>query len=133
VRTIRLCVLQVWSDVLAVFQRIYTDANLYDPEEFLIISESANQILGDLEIKARDDNVELPLDIELALEVVPAEGGPICGYYFINHKSRCLFWLDDFDAGGICSEIKAVVSLSHLRKFGLFTELDLVWLTDTYW
>jgi hypothetical protein len=89
--------------------------------------------LGDLEIKARDDNVELPSDIELALEVVPAEEGPICGYYFINHKSRCLFWLDEFDAGEICSEINAVVSLSHLRKFGLFAELDLVRLADTYW
>jgi hypothetical protein len=96
-------------------KRIYTDANLYDPEEFLIISESANQILGDLEIKAQDDNIELPSDIELALEIIPTEEGPICGYYFINHKSRCLFWLEEFDAEGICSEINAVVSLSHLR------------------
>jgi hypothetical protein len=124
---------QVWSDILAVFQRIYTDANLYDPEEFLIISESANQILGDLEIKAQDDNVELPSDIELVLEIVPAEEGPICGYYFINHKSRCLFWLEKFDAEIICAGIYVVVSSSHLRKFGLCSEPDLVRLADTCW
>ena len=86
-----------------------------DTTALLAAPALGNQILGDLEIKAQDDNVELPSDIELAVEVIPTEEGPICGYYFINHKSRCLFWLDEFDAGEICLEINAVVSLSHLR------------------
>jgi hypothetical protein len=103
---------------LTVCQRIYTDANLYEVNEFLVITESADQILGDLENKARDEGITLPPDIELVLEIVPQAKGPICGYYFVEHKSRCLFWLEEFDAEGICEEIKAVVSLSHLGEIG---------------
>ena len=86
----------------------------------MVITESADQILGDLVNKTRDENITLPDDIELALEIVPQDGGPICGYYFVDHGSRCLFWLDEFDAGDICSEIKAVISFSHLRMSGLY-------------
>jgi len=101
-----------------VWQRIYTDANLYDPEELTVIAESANQILTDLKNKAVDDNVMLPTDVELVLEIIPQGPEKICGYYFVNHNSRCLFWLEEFDAEQICNDIKVVVSLSHLRKSG---------------
>jgi hypothetical protein len=84
-----------------------------------VITESADQILGDLEIKARNDDVELPSDIDLVLEIVPQNDGPICGYYFVEHKSRCLFWLEEFDAEPLCRPVKAIVSLSHLRELSL--------------
>lgn len=96
-------------------KRIYTDANLCDPEELVVITESADQILGDLVNKTRDENIALSSDIELVLEIVPQDSGPICGYYFVEHRFRCLFWLENFDAEDICGDIKAVVSLSHLR------------------
>lgn len=98
-------------------QKIFTDANLYDHEEFTIISESADQILGDLERKLQDEGITLPHDPDLVLEVVPWDEELVCGYYFVNHDSRCLFWLEEFDASGFChNEIQAVVSLSHLSK-----------------
>ncbi|KIM86765.1 hypothetical protein PILCRDRAFT_816011 [Piloderma croceum F 1598] len=96
-------------------KRIYTDANLYDPEELVIITESANQILTDLNNKAMDDKVTLPTDVELVLEIHAQGTEMVCGYYLVEHSSRCLFWLEAFDAEEICNEIKAVVSLSHLR------------------
>ena len=79
--------------------------------------------MGDLESKARDENINLPSDIELVLEIVPGDNEVICGYYFVEHGSRCLFWLEEFDAAGICEEIKAVVSLSHLRGSDLYDEV----------
>ncbi|KIM71656.1 hypothetical protein PILCRDRAFT_93766 [Piloderma croceum F 1598] len=98
-----------------LFERIYTDANLYDGEELLIITESANQLLTDLENKALDENVTLPNEVELVLEIHTQGTEKICGYYFVEHSSRCLFWLEEFDAEKICDEIKVVVSMSHLR------------------
>ena len=101
-------------------QRIYTDANLYDPKELVVITESADQILGDLENKARDENIELAPDVELVLEIFPQEENLLCGYYFVEHSSRCLFWLEDFDAEEICQKTQVVVSLSHLRESALY-------------
>jgi hypothetical protein len=88
---------------------------LYDPEEAVVITESANQILGDLKNKTMAENVTLPTDVELVLEIISRGTEKICGYYFVEHSSRCLFWLEEFDAEQICDEIKVVVSLSHLR------------------
>jgi hypothetical protein len=104
------------NNILTFQQRIYTDANLYDGEELLIITESANQLLTDLNNKALAENVTLPNEIELVLEIRTQDTDKICGYYFVEHSSRCLFWLEEFDAEGICDEIKVVVSMSHLRK-----------------
>src|SRR6266436_2159485 len=102
-----------------IFQRIYTDADLYDPGDLAIVSESADQILADLENKAREEGVVLPPDIELVLEIVQQDGVSICGYYFVDHSSRCLFWLEQFDAEKMCEGNRVVVSLSHLREFDL--------------
>jgi hypothetical protein len=89
---------------------------MYDPEEVMVITESANQILRDLKNKAVEENVILPADVELVLEILPQGAEKICGYYFVEHSSRCLFWLEEFDAEQICGEINVVVSLSHLRQ-----------------
>jgi hypothetical protein len=83
--------------------------------QLVIITESADQIWGELKDLARDKNVILPPSVELVLEIVPSENELICGYYFVEHNSRCLFWLEEFDAECICNDIKVVASLSHLR------------------
>ena len=80
-----------------------------------MITDSADQILGELENIARDENIILPPGLELVLEIIPTEDELICGYYFVEHSSRCLFWLEEFDAEKICEDIKVVVSQSHLR------------------
>ena len=108
---------------IAICQRIYTDADLYDPGQFTIITESSDQILGELENMARDKNVTLPPGVELVLEIIPLKDDFICGYYFVNHNSRCLFWLQEFDAEEICDDIRVVVSLSHLRELDLHTRV----------
>ena len=98
-------------------QRIFTEANLYDHDKLQLITECADQILSELENMTRDKNIPFSPDVELVLELVPWNKQLICGYYFVEHNSRCLFWLEGFDAKDLCG-IKAVVSLSHLRKSG---------------
>jgi hypothetical protein len=64
---------------ISTCQRIYTDADLYDPEQCTIITESSDQILGELENMARDKNVTLPPGVELVLEIIPFKDDCICG------------------------------------------------------
>src|ERR1700720_1129541 len=79
---------------------------------FVVITESADQILGELENMAQleDTNITLPSGIELVLEMVSLNNELVCGYYFVEHTSRCLFWLEEFDAEGICNDIIVVQS-----------------------
>jgi hypothetical protein len=39
-----------------------------------------------------------------------------CGYYFANHETRCLFWLDTHDVSEILEEVKVHYSLSHVGE-----------------
>ena len=105
------------SNLNSARQRIFTDANLYDHDKLQQIAECADQILSELENTTRDENISLPPDVELVLDLFPWKQQLICGYYFVKHDSRCLFWLEGFDAKDLCG-IKAVVSPSHLRKSG---------------
>jgi len=72
---------------MTYYQRIYTDVNLYDLKELVVITESADQILSDLVNKTRDKNITLPSDVELILEIVSRDSDPIFGYYFVEHRS----------------------------------------------
>ena len=92
----------------------------------MVITESANQIWAELDKMARDEGVTLSSDIELVLEIIPQEDDPICGYYFVEHSSRCLFWLEDFDAEEICQKTQVVVSMSHLRESALYGAVQYV-------
>lgn len=54
---------------------------------------------------------------ELVLEVVEIDGTKLCGYYFVDHRNKIIFWLEEFDASYICSGVDAVLSHSHLRAY----------------
>ena len=54
---------------------------------------------------------------ELVLEIVEMDGSKFCGYYFVDHRSKIIFWLEEFDASRICGDVGAVLSHSHLREY----------------
>lgn len=92
---------------------------MYDPIKATIVNESANQIMHRLQEEISDPQVHriIPKEYDLVLEIVNlSDGGIIVGYYFADHASRLLFWMDEFDASMICSEIRCVVSIAHLRR-----------------
>lgn len=91
---------------------------MYDPTKARIINEAASQIFGRLQQEIDDQKVQeiMPKEYDLVLEIVNLNnGGVIVGYYFADHASKLLFWMEDFDASMICSEIRCVVSIAHLR------------------
>ncbi|KAG2133715.1 hypothetical protein DEU56DRAFT_810328 [Suillus clintonianus] len=54
-----------------------------------------------------------PVDVDLVLELKDVRGTIVGGYYFVHHKNKCLFWLQDFDATVILRECGGVTELSH--------------------
>jgi hypothetical protein len=75
-------------------------------------------LLDDLRQVVEDQDLELDMQ-QVDLVVEPkCEGDFVVGcYYFANHRDRCLFWLDDFDAQSILSSCKGVENLSHIREW----------------
>ncbi|KAG2078581.1 hypothetical protein BDR04DRAFT_322279 [Suillus decipiens] len=55
-------------------------------------------------------------DIELVVQVVP-DRTDSCRYYFVDHATRTLFWLDDYDQATetIFDDLRGVCDPSHIR------------------
>ncbi|KAI0676470.1 hypothetical protein C8Q78DRAFT_1065287 [Trametes maxima] len=76
-------------------KRIYTDADVRE-YKILAILEAFEERLCNI---IRNDNLILPHDYELVLylEERKISGGYNWLYYYVNHATRTLFWLEEFD------------------------------------
>ncbi|KAF9236650.1 hypothetical protein BU15DRAFT_76749 [Melanogaster broomeanus] len=85
---------------------VVTEANLEEVETEAQILESLSVVKKELHCH----DIKVPLRCELFLEL--DEDRSVCNYYFVDHDSKALFWLED-----ICTElldIPAATSPSHL-------------------
>jgi hypothetical protein len=105
------------SELEPLAQRTFTGMNICDKEIYGDIEYYMQYLLDELRRVIEDRNIELDLQqIDLVLQPKVYEGDSVvCCYYFANHRDRCLFWLDDFDASKILTECVGVESLSHIR------------------
>ena len=86
---------------------MFTDAYLYESRVRVEIELFANRISRLLE---QTDCSDLPSgDYDIVLELAPTEDGTSkwC-YYFVNHNMHSLFWLHDFDASEMISEVTSI-------------------------
>ncbi|KAG5220286.1 Vacuolar protein sorting-associated protein [Salix suchowensis] len=69
------------------------------------------------------DTKRLEPDVELVVETVKYDWDEDyrCGYYFVHHKSRSLFWLQEFDVSYALWDAQANTSLSHVSNIGNFS------------
>ena len=92
-----------------VTKHILTNAYLCNDEVLYDINAAVDDIL------AKDfDQDELE---ELVLELMPPNDDKIeikCGYYFVNHNSRSLRWLEDFDISDLLGEARGANSRAHI-------------------
>ncbi|KAH7913125.1 hypothetical protein BJ138DRAFT_679527 [Hygrophoropsis aurantiaca] len=96
--------------------RTFTEVDICDPGIFQDIEDFSKTLHQSLRLFIEDKDLKLKLDeVELVLEPTVDDSGVLCDYYFVNHRSRCLFWLEDYDAGVILADCKGVTSLSHKR------------------
>ncbi len=64
----------------------------------------------------RVDQLNIPsANYDLVLDVMPTEDNLIqWSYYFACHNTRCLFWLEAYDARYMLSELYGVESPAHI-------------------
>ncbi|KAF4594318.1 hypothetical protein EYR40_009121 [Pleurotus pulmonarius] len=93
--------------------KVLTDVDLLDENVLL----QTNRFVDIIFEYIRAKNLQLKKDVELVVETVKYDGHDDyrCGYYFVYHKNRCLFWLQDFDISNSLWEVQAQTSLSHIK------------------
>ncbi|KAF8155641.1 hypothetical protein B0H34DRAFT_808691 [Crassisporium funariophilum] len=95
-------------------KRVYTDVDLHDPK-------SLKQITDDLTVIEDfifSNDVKMPLEYDLVLDLNTLDDGKIVtDYYYVDHLSRVIFFLDNFETKHlpIWCEVKGVNSVGHLR------------------
>ncbi|KAG2154266.1 uncharacterized protein EDB93DRAFT_1050734, partial [Suillus bovinus] len=97
-------------------QRTFTEVDIFDAKKHKGIEDYMQYLWSGLKsIKREDlDMTQVDLVLELKDDNV-ASSGITCWYYFVNHNSRCLFWLHESDVEDVLSDCKGVKSLSHIR------------------
>lgn len=75
-----------------------------------------NTFIEQIEDMEREHNFEMDQTVELVLELHRSvENDEMeCGYYFVDHRTRCLFWLHEYDISEILEEVKGASSPSHI-------------------
>ena len=102
------------------YQRIVTDSWLYDREVFRVLTEFITQI----DDFVRSRNLEKTNDVDLVLEVVNASDEWWCGYYFVQHSTRLLFWLEPYIVSEFLNEVKGDLSPSHVGESTSLSSLE---------
>ena len=112
-------------------QKVYTDADLFDPE----ILRQTNENIATIQNCLSNNSIYLSDSIVLVLDVFYAEaegeeeqGRPKAKnsnnkfiqsiYHLADHENRVVFFLDNFEASDLygCYKIQNVTSETHLRK-----------------
>ncbi|KAG2069099.1 hypothetical protein BDR04DRAFT_1102030 [Suillus decipiens] len=93
--------------------RTFTDMDICQSDICDDIEYFAQHLLDELQRSKGDLALDMK-QVDLVVEPKCFDGeSVICCYYFVNHRDRCLFWLDDFNPKEITSECKGVQNLSH--------------------
>ena len=90
-------------------KRLFTDTDMHDPE-----------FRGAIEIAYRYLQINLPAEgapsknYDLVLDMLEEGGKTQWFYYCACHKTRCLFWLETYDAKDMIFEVYWVASPAHI-------------------
>jgi len=107
------------SQLIWPLKRLFTDTDMHDPlpreemEDFYSYLKGIERVER-LTIPSK--NYDMVLDITLS-----QDNGIQWSYYYACHDTRCLFWLDEYDAAYIASELDGVGSPAHLSASQAFT------------
>ncbi|KAG2131491.1 hypothetical protein BD769DRAFT_1386709 [Suillus cothurnatus] len=89
--------------------RIYTDADLSKPSTLSAIEAFADKLYNDART---DPNIDITSKTELVVEDIDEN---TCGYYFVEQDTRCIFWLERFDAESLFDNIRRVRNMGHIK------------------
>ncbi|RXW24344.1 hypothetical protein EST38_g1543 [Candolleomyces aberdarensis] len=89
------------------FVCVLTEAWIHDDHTL----DKIERYIESISTYVRGNGITLPLDTFLVLEL--RQSGR-CGYYFVNHQERCLFWLDPFDFSALLIPLEIPHTTSHV-------------------
>ncbi|OAX35810.1 hypothetical protein K503DRAFT_784809 [Rhizopogon vinicolor AM-OR11-026] len=98
-------------------KRTFTEVNICDVEILWDVKYAIENLLYRLESIVNREELDMNW-VDLVIE--PKANGDddnltaVFWYYFVNHRSRCIFWLNEFHPKDIISNCKGVESLSHI-------------------
>ncbi|TFK26151.1 hypothetical protein FA15DRAFT_667829 [Coprinopsis marcescibilis] len=86
---------------------LITEARIDDADQY----QKIDHYFGAITEYIRKYNIQLPPNPFLVLEL---RNSGNCGYYFVNHQKRCLFWLDSFDYSDMVQHVRIKHTTSHV-------------------
>ncbi|KAJ7591053.1 hypothetical protein C8J56DRAFT_934551 [Mycena floridula] len=98
-------------------KRIFTDANVFDPPVYARLTS----YIFKFEDFIRAYNIQLEEDVDIVFDLLedPDCKGEDqhCRYYMVAHRTRTIFWLDDFSAVDLpaWAEVRGVSCPAHIR------------------
>ncbi|KAI9458570.1 hypothetical protein BJY52DRAFT_1416360 [Lactarius psammicola] len=94
-------------------RRLFTDTDMHDP----VLKGEMEDFYHHLQKILDREGVVIPSkNYDLALDIMPSEDGRIqWSYYYACHETRCLFWLDKYDATHTICEVPGLKSLAHVK------------------
>ncbi|KAG1879054.1 hypothetical protein F4604DRAFT_1923207 [Suillus subluteus] len=91
--------------------RVFTDADVRDP----VIPAKIGEVVDEAYRKAHEAEIYMHPLVELALELIMADGEEKWGYYFADHDKRVVFWFEDHKSEPLLNNIRGVERKSHVR------------------
>ncbi|KII84655.1 hypothetical protein PLICRDRAFT_701806 [Plicaturopsis crispa FD-325 SS-3] len=92
-----------------------TDAWIYDPAALRSVEYFVRKVYD----IAKRNKIEIPATAHLVLELFTSSilsGQSVSGwYYFVDHSSQCLFWVEEFDVKYHVAETRAPIELSDFK------------------
>jgi hypothetical protein len=101
----------------ARLKRLFTDTDMHDQT----LREEIEDFYTYLQQLIRADQLVIPSkNYDLVLDIMVTDEERISwSYYYACHESRCLFWLETYDASYMISELFGVKSPAHVSALQL--------------
>jgi hypothetical protein len=96
---------------------------MHDP----LLREEIEEFYQHLQKILRADRLIIPSNnYDLVLDITPKDGRIQWAYYYACHETRCLFWLETYDASHMVSELYGVKSPAHISASPVISNLSAI-------
>lgn len=96
-----------------IVKRIITEAWIWDQNQAIAL----DKFIARIEHFTQSRNVHRPDDVDLVLEISQQDEDFWCGYYYVCHSTRSLFWLEKHTITDYLSEVRGELHPTHIKLY----------------